>query len=120
MNKAQAIHSFWSSFGYPAYDSSTVPEDAGFPRITYDVVSDSFGETVLLGASIWDRNMSWVRAEEIAEDISELVGMGGLNVAYDNGMLWLKRGAPFAQRMSDPDDSIRRIVINIEAEYIGG
>lgn len=125
MNKAQALHSFWSSFKVgnkpvPAYDESTVPSDAGFPRITYEVVEDSIGQEVVMTASIWDRNMSWVRSEEIAEDISVLVGMGGLNVSYTDGSLWLKRGTPFAQRMSDTDDSIRRIVINIEAEYIGG
>lgn len=31
----------------------------------------------------------------------------------------LKRGSPFAQRMSDPnDDMIRRIYINITAEFL--
>ena len=125
MDKAQALHSFWSSFKVgtkpvPAYDSNTVPTGAGFPRITYDVATDSFGQPVLLSASIWDKNYSWVRAEELASDVSDLLGMGGLNIAYTDGMLWLKRGTPFAQRMGDEDDSIRRIVINIEAEFIGG
>lgn len=120
MNKAQALYSFWSSFGYPAYDANTVPEDATFPRITYESVTDSFNNTVLLSASIWDRNLSWVRSEEISSDISDIVGDGGLNVAYDGGMIWIRRGTPFAQRLGDPDDSIRRILINLEAEYIGG
>lgn len=125
MNKAQALHSFWSSFKVgnkpvPAYDESTVPVDAGFPRITYEVVEDSIGQEVVMTASIWDRNMSWVRSEEIAEDISVLVGLGGFNIPCVGGSLWIKRGTPFAQRMTDTDDSIRRIVINIEAEYIGG
>ena len=125
MTKAQALHQFWSSFKVgtkpvKAYDENTVPEDAVFPRITYETATDSFGQAVLLTASIWDKNYSWVRAEEIASDVSDLLGMGGLNIAYTDGMVWLKRGTPFTQRMSDEDDSIRRIVINIEAEFIGG
>lgn len=125
MNKSQALHSFWSSFSVgnkpvPAYDESTVPEPTGYPRITYSVQEDSIGNTVYLTASIWDRNLSWVRGEQIADDIAEYVGLGGININYKGGMLWLKRGTPFSQRMDDPDDSIRRILINIEAEYIGG
>jgi hypothetical protein len=33
--------------------------------------------------------------------------------------VWIQRGIPFAQRMSDPtDDTIRRIVLQITAEFI--
>lgn len=127
MDKAQALHSFWSSFvvgtkPIPAYDDNTVPDDKRetFPRITYESATDSIGQTLVLSASIWDRNMSWVRSEEIAADVSDRLGMGGLSIPYKDGVLWIKRGTPFAQRMSDNDDSIRRIVINIEVEYIGG
>lgn len=122
MTKSEALHKFWSSFGIKAYDANTVPDTAReiFPRITYDVATDSFGNEVALTASIWDRNMSWVRAEEIKDEISGEIGDGGVNAPYKNGMIWIKRGTPFATRMSDTDDSIRRILLNIEVEYIGG
>ena len=38
-------------------------------------------------------------------------------IPCDEGYLWIKRGNPFAQRMSDENDGIRRIYINIELEY---
>ena len=118
MNKWQAIDSFWSGFGIPAYDYSSVPDDATFPYITYEVATSSIGEPVLLTASMWFRDTSWMAISQGADAISQYIGMGGTIILYDGGMLWIKRGTPFAQRMSDPDDDIRRIVLNIEAEFI--
>lgn len=117
MNKEQAIHSFWSQFG-TAYDQNTTPEDATFPRITYEVITDSFGGQPLVSASIWDRSTSWKGVTDIAHAIEETLGMGGQTIKYDGGLLWVKRGSPFAQRMSDPDDSIRRIYLNTEMEFL--
>jgi len=118
MDKEQALHRFFSQFGVRAYDSSTVPDDAVLPRITYEVMTDNFGVSNVITASIWDRSTSWEGVTAILHRIENSMGYGGQTVAYDNGMLWAKRGQPFAQRMEDTDDSIRRIVINIEIEYI--
>ncbi len=118
MTKEQALHSFWSQFGIKAYDSNTVPEDAELPRITYNVITDNFDSPNVLNASIWDRSRSWESVTNILHTLEQNLGYGGQTITYDSGMMWVKRGRPFAQRMSDPDDSIRRIFINIEVEYI--
>lgn len=117
MTKAQALQSFWNKF-VTAYDQNTVPEDAKFPRITYESATDSFGQSILLTASIWDRSTSWATIEGLSSQISNEIGCGGTTIPYEDGMLWIKRGTPFSQRMGDEDDSIRRIVINIEADYL--
>lgn len=119
MVKEQALHRFFSQFA-TAYDESTVPENATLPRITYSVATDSFNRPVSITASIWSRSKSWVQATEIKDTIDEAMGHGGMTVKYEDGMLWMTPGTPFAQRMSDLDDSIRRIVLNFEAEFIGG
>ena len=116
MVKEQALHHFFSAFGVPVYGSSTVPEDASLPRITYDVSVDTFDRPVSITASIWSRSKSWVQATEIKDAIEEYLGMGGKII---DKVLWIKPGTPFAQRMNDTDDSIRRIVLNFEAEYGG-
>lgn len=118
MDKEQALHTFWSQFGVKAYDENTVDEDAELPRITYEVMTDNFGKENALTASIWDRSRSWSSVTTILHRIENTLSMGGQTLGYDNGMLWVKRGMPFARRMSDPDDSIRRIVMTIEVEYI--
>ena len=118
MDKAQALNSFFNSFGLPAYDSQTVPIDAVLPYITYDTVTDSLNNKVSVRASLWYRSTSWREISEKAEEIAEHIGVGGDVVKLDAGYVWLTRGTPYAQRMSDPDDSIRRIVLNVQAEFL--
>lgn len=119
MDKTQALHSFFSSFGVKAYDNSTVPDKAELPRITYEVVVDGFGAQNIITASIWDRSTSWKSVTDILSRIEAELGDGaGSMVPYENGALWIKKASPFAQRMSDTDDSIRRYVLNFELEYL--
>ncbi len=121
MTKAAAIYNFWSSFGLVAYEENAVPtgDDApNFPYITYQLVTDSFYNEVLMTASLWYRSTSWAQANAKSEEISEAIGLGGKIIKCDGGRIWLKRGTPFAQRMGDETDSlIKRIYINITAEF---
>lgn len=119
MNSAQRLYDFWAGFGLPAYDETHVPSGASFPRITYETSMDEFGNEIPLTASLWYRSESWQEITLKANAIADTIGRGGVMLKTDNGALWLKKGTPFAQRMSDAsDDSIRRIVINISAEFI--
>lgn len=119
MDKAQAIHTFWSSFGLPAYDVNTVPEDDPvMPYITYDVITDSLGYPVTLNASLWYYSTSWAEISRKADEIAEYLSVGGRTINVDNGIVWLTPGSPFAQRMEDPNDSVRRILLNVMAEYL--
>lgn len=117
MTKEKALHEFWSSFGWAAYDENTVPDNTQLPYITYPVAVDSIGTNVALSASLWMRSKSWVGVTEKADEINQYIGMGGIMVHYDGGAVWIRRGQPFIQRMSDEDDGIRRIYINITAEF---
>lgn len=117
-NKPQAIQLFWEQFGVAAYDENTVPENATFPRITYTYAEDDFERPVALSASVWDRSYSWKRVQSLTETIRNEIGYGGILIPCEDGQIWLKTGAPFAQRMGDEDDAIRRIYINIEAEFL--
>lgn len=119
MDKAQAIDYFWNGFGLPAYDESTVPGNAGMPRITYNVATGDLFDTVSLYASIWYRSTSWWAITQKAKEIERRLGeYGGEVISLDEGKLWIVKGSPFMQRMSDPDDSIRRIYINVIAEFL--
>ena len=120
MTKTQVLHSFWSSFNIPAYQESSVPDGAEFPYITYQEAAGSFGDTLLLRASVWYRSSSWKDATEKTEEINQRISYGGYNIPYTGGTLWIRRGAPFSQSApTDPaDDMIKRKLINITAEYI--
>lgn len=119
MTKDEAIYSFYSGFGLPAYDENTVPEGSALPYITYSVSTDSIGNIVILSASLWYRSTSWGAIQDKADEIAAAIGYGGKIIKIDNGYLWLVKGSPFAQRMSEPSDKmVRRIVLNISAEFL--
>ena len=121
MDRDQAIHNFWSGFGIKAYDENTVPDKA-FEKnndhyLTYAVINAGFNMPVLASASLWYRDTSWASISAKAQQIGNFLGEGGTIVPYDDGALWIKRGSPFAQRMGDEDDTVRRIYINVEFDY---
>lgn len=120
MNKYTAIDNFWNSFGIPAFDETTVKDKQPFPYITYSVKSDSIGNPVTLNASLWYKSYSWKEISEKTEEIAQrIVTMYPAAIQLDTGRLYLSQGAPFAQRMSDPeDDTIRRVFMTINAEFL--
>ena len=119
MTKAAAIYQFWNSFGLTAYEENTVPTDATFPYITYQLVTDSFYREIPITASIWYRSESWTAINAKTEEISQKISRGGKIVSCDGGAIWLKRGQPFAQSMGDEsDDLIKRKYLNITAEFM--
>lgn len=121
MDKVQAIDEFWNSFGLPAYDENTVPTDdsVDYPYITYSVSTDSLGNMVPLSASLWYRSTSWEDITHKAREIARVIKTQHMPIKIDGGYVWLVGGTPFSQRMSDPnDDMVRRIYLNVSAEYL--
>ena len=118
MTKAAAIYQFWSGFGLTAYEENTVPEDAVFPYVTYQLVTDSFDRDVAATASLWYRGESWTAINAKTEEISAYIGLGGKIIKCDGGRIWIKRGHPFAQNMGDEsDDLIKRKYLNLTFEF---
>ena len=119
MTKASALYQFWNSFGLTAYEENTVPTDAAFPYITYQLVTDSFDREIPLTASLWYRSENWTAINAKTEEISKKISRGGKIIPCDGGAIWLKRGQPFAQSMGDEsDDLIKRKYLNITAEFV--
>jgi hypothetical protein len=122
MDKEQALHKFWSSFGLTAYDENTVPDDAltinKGKYLTYNVAAASLDEPTPLYANLWYKSSSWAEITAKANEIAGKISLVGSFTDYDGGTLWITRGRPFSQRMPDDDDTIRRIYVNVTAEFI--
>lgn len=119
MTKAAAIYQFWNSFGLTAYEENSVPDDAAFPYITYQLVTDSFDSEIQITASMWYRSESWAAINAKVEEISQKISRGGKIISCDGGAIWLKRGHPFAQSIGDEsDDLIKGKYLNITAEFM--
>ena len=129
MNVWQAQHSFWWSFGVPAFESTTsidkktmermgLPE---FPQITYESFTGGLGESATLTASLWYRSESWEAIKEKAEEIRNALTPFAIT-AIDGGYLWMHTPTylPFAQPLTadSEDDMIKRIILTVEAECL--
>lgn len=126
MTPEAAIYQFLSGFGMPAYASSSVPDQdgpmwEGFPYITYDlVVGEWMRGEVNMPVNLFDRTTSEKRLNDKVREISQAIGLGGVTIPCDGGMLWLKKGSPWAQSMSieGEDDDVKRRYININIEFL--
>jgi hypothetical protein len=119
MTKEAAIQRFFNQF-LPAYEENTVPDWAEMPYITYNLVTgDILSGENRLSFSLWYKANSWTAINEKTREIGNIIGLGGTTLKCDGGVIWLKKGTPFAQSMGDADnDTIRRKYINITAEYL--
>lgn len=121
MNKWQALHAFWSSFEWDAYDASSVPDYAistAEHYITYEAADAEFGSPIMLGASLWMKSHQWETISLKSKEIYDAIGWEGSRFPVDGGCIWIKRGTPFATRLADENDDIRRIFINIEVDFL--
>lgn len=121
MTQEAAIYQFLSSFGIPAYAASSVPSEAAFPYITYDLTLGEWGEPdVNIPVNVWYRTESEAQPNAKVREISERLGRSGLTIACDGGMLWLKKGSPWAQALTveGEDEKVKRRYVNINIETL--
>lgn len=126
MTQEAAIYQFLSNFGIPVYASSSVPDQEspmwqGFPYITYDLV---LGETmdveVNMPVNVWYRTDSEAAPNAKVREIHDAIGRGGVLVPCDDGLLWIKRGSPWAQavEIEAEDEKVKRRYVNINIEVL--
>lgn len=119
MTKPAALHNFFSSFGLTAYTTASVPEDAVFPYLTYELATSAWEEgDVALTVNLWYHTESEKVPNDKAQEISDRIGRAGCVVPCDGGYIRLLRGTPGCQSLRDEaDDAIKRRYINITARY---
>ena len=114
MDRWQGIQAFWGSFGIHAYQSGYIPDDATTPYITYQASVAQFDKPIPLSGDIWYQSTSWAAISQKADQISKACGVIRISPHH---YIHVTKGTPFAQRMTDADKSIRRIHINLMAEF---
>lgn len=118
MDKWQGLQSFWGSFGIPAYDENSVPDDAVMPYITYHAEISSFEAIVNTYASVWYYSTSWKDISNKVDEIASALSPYALISLDDHQYIYMGQGVPFAQRMKDPEsESIKRIYMNVAMEF---
>ena len=124
MNRREALHNFWSSFGVEAYEQNQVPMDSkgepqvSFPYITYESKVAGWDEPLTLSVTIWDDTGNRRRLDRISRTIEDFI-RPELNVSYDRGMyrIWIGN-TPFSQDDGDPDPKILKTILTINIEFM--
>lgn len=117
MDKWQAQQFYWESFGLPAYDANTVPDDAVMPYITYEAASGSLDGIIPITASLWYRSNRW---DQISKKQSEMSKTMNRQIKIDGGYMKVRKPETNeAQRMDEPNDRlVRRMLLNVEIEFL--
>lgn len=125
MTKDKVLYDFFSGFGLKAYPDNAVlnedgEPDAVLPYLTYTPIFDAWGgEPASLTVNLWYRTESEAIPNAKARELSEAIGCGGKILRCDEGYIWLRRGSPWCQNLSDEADLyIKRRYLNITAEYL--
>lgn len=121
MNKFQAMHQFFSSFGLRAYEENSVPENElapAFPYITYDASTTYGDEEIQIMFSLWYRDTGMAAIDQKVLEIAEDIGFGKV-IAFDEGAVVIRPGDSFAQSMSDDSDPlVKRKVITLYVRFV--
>ena len=121
MDKWQAQQVLWESFDLPAYDETTVPDDAKMPYITYEAVAGGIGAATQAAVNLWYRSKSWVDISRKAQQIATAVDNLPSSFKIDGGRMKVRLpdGVPWGTRMEEPTDGgVRRIRIAVEIEFL--
>ena len=119
MTRDKALHAWFSQF-LTAYPASSVPEDAVFPWLTYELVTGAWNSGEIgLTVNLWYYTEGEAAPNAKAQEIADAIGMGGVMIPYDGGAMWLKRGTPWCQNVKDDaDPAIKRRYLNLSIEYL--
>lgn len=119
MTPEAAIHQFLAGFGIPAYATASVPDEAAFPYLTYDLVIPDYDEVATMTVNVWYRTTSESEPNAKVREIGRTIGHGGVILECDDGAIWMTKGSPWAQAISvaEEDDLVKRRYLNIDTEF---
>ncbi len=121
MNKYKALYQWFNNLGIPFYVDTNIPDEKEiqYPYGTYQNVIDAWSNGVSITVRLYYRSTSEVEINKMADKIESLLKNGGQRVLCDEGMMWITKGSPFCQAISDATDTtIKSRYINVNIEYL--
>ena len=121
MTPEATLHAFLSGLGMSAYPQAAVPDGAELPYLTYPLTVGDWDEgEVNIPITMWFRTTSEAIPNAAVRTVKEAVPRGGVMVPCDGGVLWVKRGSPFAQALlvEGDEEGMKRRYVNLDVEYL--
>lgn len=103
---ARALHKFYKSFGIPAYEEHSVPDNAALPYITYELVNPDWRDDAVITANVWYSGTSFTPLFNKVDEIGRAIGEG-LRIPTESGCVYLTKGNPFSQVSDTGNDEVK-------------
>lgn len=123
-NTQLAVIDFWGQYGIPVYEQGQANvmvsgrlEPAPFPYITYSFSIGEYGANDISTAQVWTRSTGNAQLFEILEKISEAIPVAQwtrIPVRNGQGMITVRRSAPFIQPYAQEDPMFRVRLVSLE------
>ena len=119
MNKYQALYEFYNTFGIPAYEENSVPEDAELPYITYPLTEPEWSEQSSFYCQVWYPKKKLADLLAKADEICTAIGTMK-EFEQEGGYIVLYPSTPLIQILSDEMTQSAYINLSINAYHMPG
>ena len=94
MTKGQALQEWFSQF-LTAYSTSSVPDDAVFPWLTYELITGAWDSGEIgLTVNLWYYTEKEAEPNAKAQEISDTINLNNIFIPYNNNTIWIKHKTP--------------------------
>lgn len=112
-NVALALKRFFGSFGIPAYEEHSIPDDVTLPYITYELVDPDWRSQGTVSANVWYGGTSLTPILSKVDEIADRIGEGIRIPIESGGCVYLFKQTQFAQMVSTENDNIKVVYLLI-------
>ncbi len=109
-------------FGVPAYPIGAVPgdDDITYPYMVYEnSVGNPGDKPVYIVARLYYYTSSERLINDKVDEIASRIGKGGRMLSYDGGGIWIRRGSPWSNPITEPNNpAIKGRQLNITLEFL--
>ena len=116
---AEALKTFFSGFGYPAYQENSVPDDVSLPYIAYSLSEPEWNQKASMYVRVWDKTTSNERITRIADQITAAIGESK-RIDFDGGHLVIWPETPLTQIQADGDFRYAYINLSTNGYHLPG
>ena len=116
---AEALYTFVSSFGLPAYTVESVPEEVEVPYLTYPLKEPEWNQKTSFYIQGWYRATSNAELTAKADEILQAIGTG-ITIKTASGYLVIYPDTPLVQLMVDGDFRSFYISLSINSYQLPG
>lgn len=119
MTKTGALNKFFNSFGIKAYPNTSVPDETEFPWLTYEPTIGNAGDSpIAISVNLYYYTDSEAVPNSKVEEIAEAISLGGVQIPYDGGSIWIQRGTPWCLSPVNDNPAIKMRQLNVILNYL--